>query len=333
MLDCYPTQFQTPYLAMDRRFTASSASPISWWLLAIALAIVAGVSQSAVTQLLICFGALITILLFREEAPWSRSVKFYFFLAVFVVVARVLFRIIFNIQDPQESTALELPGFSINLGFGPAVELFGSVSHEALLAGATDGLRLAAIILSIGMASSLANPRTLLKSTPSALYEIASAVSVAINLAPQMISSLQRVRKARSLRGRSKGLGSMAGTVIPVLEDAIDSSLALAASMDSRGFGRRGNLSKSQVLGARLSSLLAVGFLVVGSFALLVGQTENLGLVLILIGLISSFITVRINSKAQIRTRLEKVKFRIFDAVLMLVSVALLVSAFLGWLA
>jgi len=317
---------------MAKRLTASAASPMSWWLLAIAMAIVAGVSQNALTQVLISIFALITILLFREDAPWSRSVRFYLFLAGFVVVARVMFRIVFNIQDPEESTALDLPGFTINLGFGPAVELFGAVSHESVLGGATDGLRLAAIILSIGMASSLANPRTLLKSTPSALYEIASAISVAINLAPQMISSLQRVRKARSLRGRSKGLGSMAGTVIPVLEDAIDSSLALAASMDSRGFGRRGNLSRSQVLSARLSSLVAVALLAIGSFTLLIGQTELIGSMLIAIGLLASFVTVRINSRSQIRTRFESATFGLFDVALVTMSGALVISAVLGWL-
>jgi energy-coupling factor transport system permease protein len=316
---------------MARRFTASDASPLSWWLLAIAMSVVAGVSQSALTQILICCAALISILLFREEAPWSRSVKFYLFLAGFVVIARVLFRIVFNIQNPNDVTALDLPGFSINLGFGPAVQLFGSIGVQALTGGATDGLRLAAIILSIGMASSLANPRTLLKSTPSALYEIASAISVAINLAPQMISSLQRVRKARSLRGRSKGLGAMAGTVVPVLEDAIDSSLSLAASMDSRGFGRRGNLSKSLVLGARLSSLMAVGFLTVGSFALLVGETQTAGWVLLSAGIVSSFATIRINSKSQIRTRFEPLEFQVFDGLLLIVTLTLLVTAILGW--
>jgi energy-coupling factor transport system permease protein len=318
---------------MARRFTASNASPLTWWLLAISMAIVAGVSQSALTQLLICAGALITILLFREEAPWSRSVKFYMFLAGFVVVARVLFRIVFNIQNPEDTTALDIPGFSVNLGFGPPVELFGAVGIQALVGGATDGLRLAAIILSIGMASSLANPRTLLKSTPSALYEIASAISVAINLAPQMISSLQRVQKARSLRGRSKGLGSMAGTVIPVLEDAIDSSLSLAASMDSRGFGRRGNMSKSLVLSARLSSLMAVGFLSIGSFTLLVGQTQTLGWVLIGVGIMASFASIRINSKSQIRTRYEPAKLQFFDAIVLSFTAALLIAAILGFIA
>jgi len=318
---------------MAKRFSASNASPLSWWLLAITMAIVAGVSQSVLTQIAVCLAALLFILIFREEAPWSRSVKFYLFLAAFVVIARVLFRIVFNIQDPKDTTALDLPGFSVNLGFGPPIELFGAVGTQALTGGATDGLRLAAIILSIGMASSLANPRTLLKSTPSALYEIASAISVAINLAPQMISSLQRVQKARSLRGRSKGLGSMAGTVIPVLEDAIDSSLSLAASMDSRGFGRRGNLSKALIVGARISSLLAIGFLSIGSFALLVGQTQALGWVLIALGITASFATIRINSKSQIRTRFELVKFQVFDALLFILSGALLVGAFLGWFA
>jgi energy-coupling factor transport system permease protein len=316
---------------MAKRFTASTASPLTWWLLAVTMAIVAGISQSALTQILICAAALIAILIFREEAPWSRSVKFYLFLAGFVVIARVLFRIVFNIPNPEDTTALDLPGFSVNLGFGPPVELFGAIGIQALTGGATDGLRLAAIILSIGMASSLANPRTLLKSTPSALYEIASAISVAINLAPQMISSLQRVQKARSLRGRSKGLGSMAGTVIPVLEDAIDSSLSLAASMDSRGFGRRGSLSKPLVLGARLSSLMAVGFLSVGSFALLVGQTQTLGWALIAIGIISSFTSIRINSKSQIRTRFEPVKLQFFDALILSLSAMLLIAAILGW--
>jgi energy-coupling factor transport system permease protein len=318
---------------MARRFTASKASPGSWWLIAITMAIVAGVSLSALTQILICLSALVSILIFREEAPWSRSVKFYLFLAGFVVTARVLFRIVFNRQNPEDTTALDLPGISVNLGFGPPVEIFGDVGVQSLIGGATDGLRLAAIILSIGMASSLANPRTLLKSTPSALYEIASAISVAINLAPQMISSLQRVQKARSLRGRSKGLGSMSGTVIPVLEDAIDSSLSLAASMDSRGFGRRGHMSKSMILGARLSSLLAVAFLSVGSFALLVGQTHTLGWVLLAIGIVASFATIRINSKSHIRTKFEPAKLQFFDVVLFAVSVALLAGAILGWFA
>ena len=91
---------------MARRLTASDASPLSWWLLAISMAVVAGVSQDPLSQILISGGALLAIVAFREQAPWSRSVKFYLFLAGFVVMARVLFRIVFNIQNPDQMTFL-----------------------------------------------------------------------------------------------------------------------------------------------------------------------------------------------------------------------------------
>jgi energy-coupling factor transport system permease protein len=123
----------------------------------------------------------------------------------------------------------------------------------------------------------------------------------------------------------------MAGTVVPVLEDAIDSSLSLAASMDSRGFGRRGNLSRSLVLGARLSSLMAVGFLTVGSFALLVGETQTAGWVILSAGIVSSFVTIRINSKSQIRSRFEPIEFQVLDGLLLIVTLTILVTAILGW--
>jgi len=297
------------------------------------MAVVAGASSSAIVQLAIASSALFLVLLMREDAPWSRSVGFYLALAAFVVIARVLFRIVFNIQDPSESTAISLPQLTLNLGFGPEVKLFGAISFEALSSGATDGLRLAAIILSIGMASSLANPRRLLKATPSALYEIASSISVAINLAPQLIASLQRVRRARALRGRSRGIGSLASTVIPVLEDAIESSLQLAASMDSRGFGRRGEMTKRDLLWARGSSLAAVAFLIIGSFVLLVGARQGLGFLVIALGLIAGYLTVKLNSKARIRTRYQPEVLGLFDYLLLSTALVLVGVAIFGVIA
>jgi hypothetical protein len=78
---------------------------------------------------------------------------------------------------------------------------------------------------------------------------------------------------------------------------------------------------------------MAVGFLSIGSFALLVGQTQTLGWVLIAIGIIASFATVRINSKSQIRTSHEPAKFQFFDVMILSLSGVLLVAAILGWFA
>ncbi len=316
----------------SKLLTASMANPISWWVLALSLAILAGSSSSWILQLAISIASLLTVFVFREDAPWSKSIRFYIYLAIFVILARVLFRIIFNIQVPGAETAINLPALEISLGFGPNVTLFGQVGFSALQSGATDGLRLAAIILSIAMASSLANPRRLLKSTPGALYEIASAISVAINLAPQLINSLQRVRKARTLRGRSRGLGAMAGTVIPVLEDAIDGSLSLAASMDARGFGRKGEQTKTQVVASRVVSLMTIVLISVGIFLLLTSSENQLPAILVLsLGVLASYFTIKLNSKASLRTRLKPEKWQFPDYLLLAFSATFLILALSGW--
>ena len=81
------------------------------------------------------------------------------------------------------------------------VQLLGPVTVESLLAGLYDGLRLATIIICVGAANSLANPKRLLKSVPPALYEIGTALVVAVTIFPQLADSVRRVRAAQSLRG------------------------------------------------------------------------------------------------------------------------------------
>jgi hypothetical protein len=78
--------------------------------------------------------------------------------------------------------------------------------------------------------------------------------------------------------------------------------------------------------------LVAVALLAIGSFTLLIGRTELIGSMLIAIGLLASFVTVRINSRSQIRTRFESATFGVFDVALVTMSGALVISAVLGWL-
>src|SRR5581483_5328465 len=116
------------------------------------------------------------------------------------------------------------------------ISLGGPVSVEATLSAATDGLRLATMLCCIGAANALANPKRALRLLPGALYELGMAVVVSVSVAPQLVESVQRVARARRLRaGRTGGLRALRGIAIPVMEDAMDRSLRLAAAMDSRG--------------------------------------------------------------------------------------------------
>ena len=96
---------------------------------------------------------------------------------------------------------------------------------------------------------------------------------VAINVLPQLADSAARVRAAQQLRGGPEGrfrrLRGVRRLLVPVLEDAFERSLALAAGMDARGYGRSGTATPAQrrTTGAlMIAGLLGV---VVGVYAML----------------------------------------------------------------
>ena len=315
----------------DHLVSAHKTNPLSWWLAGLSLAITASLTSNAFVLIAICIGALSIIKLCRDDSPWAQSIGFYIKLAAIVIFLRVLFRIIFNLGSSTKDAFLLLPSIDIDLGFGNALRLFGPVSASAFNFALVDGFRLAAIILAIGMANSLANPRKLLKSTPGALYEIATAISIAINLAPQLIASLNRVRRARSLRGQSKGMKAITGIVIPVLEDTIDQSMGLAASMSARGFGRKGSRSKLQIIGARLLAFVAICFIVTGAALLLFSPDQQvLELSFLVAGLVLAVISIKLSSTRGTITRYRKEPWRLGDAIILTASLALMVLAFGG---
>ena len=311
--------------------SAARTNPLTWWLAGISLAVVASLTSNLFFLIGISSIALATIRLCRDNSPWGYSIPFYLKLAGIVISLRLLFRIIFNLGSSTKDAVLLLPALDFDLGFGNTLKLFGPISATAFNLALVDGFRLAAIILAVGMANSLANPRKLLKATPGALYEIATALSIAINLAPQLIASLSRVRRARSLRGQSKGMKAITGIVIPVLEDTIDQSMGLAASMSARGFGRRGNRSNAQVIGARLYAFAGICLIITGSAFLLFSPDQQvIDLALLGLGLALAVVSIKLSSARATITRYRREPWRLGDALLLTTSLALVVLAFGG---
>ena len=286
------------------------------------MVVAASLRSDLVSEISLIAMSLGFIAFFRSSKLWGKSIRFYLFLGAFVVAIRVLFRIVFSTGIESGEIALNLP--ILNLG---PIGLLGPVSFATLSAALSDGLRLAAIIIAIGMANTLANPKRLLKSTPGALYEIATAMTVAINLAPQLIESLQRVRKARSLRGRSKGLTALPSIVIPALEDTIEQSLALAASMDARGFGRRGELNQAEIIASRALSLGGLLALSLATYFFLATKQDALGITLALVGIASIAVTIRLASRRNLRTRHKKQRLNPADAALGALGISIAVLA------
>ena len=313
---------------------SAKTNPATWWLVGLSFAITASLTSSPIFLVALGVTSMVCVGLFRENSPWAKSIRFYLQLAIAVILIRVLFRVIFNLEVAPQNPLITLPGFEINLGVGSALQIMGPISAASFFAALVDGLRLAAIILAIGMANSLANPRKLLKATPGALYEIATAISISINLAPQLIASLNRVRRASKLRGQSKGLKALPGIVIPVLEDTIDQSMALAASMAARGFGRRASSSKTRIRLIRAIGLTAVTVLTSGIFLLLISpKSQQLDLAIIAVGFLLTLLYIKMSALGSNRTRFRKIPWRVGDYILLVASAVLLTLAFSGVLA
>jgi energy-coupling factor transport system permease protein len=240
--------------------------PIAWWCWAIGLATAASLTTNPLLLLLIMGSATVVVMARRSGHPFGRSFRLYALLAAVTVVARVVFRIVFGGQEIGH-VLLDLPEIPLP-DWAAGVRLLGPITSEALLAGLYDGLRLAAIIICVGAANSLANPKRLLASVPPALYEIGTALVVAVTIFPQLADSARRVRAAQALRGgTTTGVGRLRRFLVPVLEDALERSLALAAGMDTRGYGRAGGATTRErwVTGGML--LLALTGICVGTYA------------------------------------------------------------------
>lgn len=229
--------------------------PGAWWLWALGLAVAASQTTNPLLVVLLVAVAGVVVANRRGAAPWARGFHVYLVIGVIVIALRVVFRALLDGQ-PGGTVLVTLP--EIPLGeLAAGIRIGGPVTAESLLAALADGLRLAALLCAIGAANTLADPKRLLKALPAALHEVGVVVVVALSVAPQLIASLQRVRRARRLRaGRGRGFRALRAILIPVLEDALDRSLALAASMDSRGYGRSRRVPRR--------TRLATGVLLIG---------------------------------------------------------------------
>jgi energy-coupling factor transport system permease protein len=216
--------------------------PGAWWLWAIALATAASRSTNPLFLGLVLVVAGYVVSARRSTQPWARSYGVFLRLGLVVIAIRTLFHVVFG--GAYGTTVLvTLPEVALP-DWAAGVRIGGQVTAEGLVFALYDGLRLAVLLACVGAANSLADPKRLLRSLPAALYEVSVAVVVTLTAAPQLITSARQVRRARLLRGdTSRGLRAFRTVLVPVLQDALDRSLALAAAMDSRGYGRTAGVS------------------------------------------------------------------------------------------
>ncbi|MBC7261913.1 MAG: energy-coupling factor transporter transmembrane protein EcfT [Chloroflexi bacterium] len=155
----------------------------------------------------------------------------------------------------------------------------GPITLEALLYGLANGASLFAVLLVFATFNLGMDAHRLLRWLPAGLYQAGLIVSIALAFVPQLITSLKEIREAQLLRGhRFRAMRDWIPLFVPLLTTALERSLTLAESMESRGFGgtERFTVADSNALpvsttAAAATTNLQRGATLAGLLALLVG--------------------------------------------------------------
>ena len=242
--------------------SARTVHPWSWWGWAAGCGIAISLTNNPLLVVLVTAAVALVVTLRRTDEPWARSAGVYAGMALTVVVIRVFFQVLIG-GDGTGTVLFRLPKVSLP-DWAAGIRLGGPVTAEGLAATGYDALRLAGMLICFGAANSLANPRRVLKSVPAALHDVSVAIVIALAVFPQLIASVQRVRRARRLRGDTrKGMRALVAVLVPVLEDSVETSMSLARGMESRGYGRTRN-DRQVRPGTRILLVLSVMGLTLG---------------------------------------------------------------------
>lgn len=275
----------------------------AWWLWALGLATAASRTTNPLLLGLLVGVAGYVVAARRTDAPWARSYSTFVRLGLLVIGIRLVFSVVLGSPIPGSHLLFTLPGVPLP-HWAQGVRIGGRVTAEQLVFAFYDGAKLATLLICVGAANALANPARLLKSLPGALYEVGVAVVVAMTFAPNMVADVVRLRTARRLRGRpTGGIRAVLQIGLPVLEGALERSVAVAASMDARGYGRTARVPPSV---RHTTSVLTLGGLLgvcAGTYGLLAAEGASYGLPVLAVGLLAALAGLRLGGRRSVRTR------------------------------
>ncbi len=256
---------------------------MAWWLWGLTLAAAASRTTNPFYLVVIVLVIGIVVLQ-RREVGASSTLGIFLGIAAVAIALRVLMTIVFGNGVVGTHVLFTLPEIPLP-DWLAGIRLGGPVSLEAVLVAFYYGLQLAAILVCVGACNVLADPRRLLRYVPATLYDVGTAIVVALTYVPRLAEEARQVRAARRLRGHSgRGVRELARLALPVMESSLERSLQLAASMESRGYGRITLDPRTRRRATAMTVLGLVG-VVVGLYGLLGGSTPTaVGLPTLLIG-------------------------------------------------
>jgi len=229
---------------------------VRWWVWTVLLALAMSATQSVI--LIPFFLGLLFWIVRRVARVQRHTFSMLVGLIASILLLRIMFQMFFGI--PVGNTILfRLPEIDIlNVG----LRIGGIFTLESLQTAAREAITLGGIIVALLASSMMIPVSSLVRRLPSGFSNVALVLSIALSFLPQLLKDVKRNLRANRWRGHSKPkLGVLATNLVNVVENALEKSIQLSASMWRRGLGSD-NEWRSNSLGLFGTILFLSGYLI-----------------------------------------------------------------------
>ena len=283
-----------------------SLHPFAWWAWGLGIALTASQSPGTLALILLCIGAAMVVYSKKSDQPWAKAFAIGVRLGLIAFAIRMIIGITLSVPIPG-NTLFTLPTIPLPEWMA-GIRIGGPVTSERLAITATEGLTFFTLIIAISAASALANPKQGLRVLPGVMHQAGVALIISTTLIPHFVTSIQRVKQARRLRGDTQRI-AFRKIAVPIFEDSLQRAINLGAAMESRGYGfndsATGRRFGSQIL---LSSVVVITIGVSLFLAAIEGAAIAFGVGVILLTtglLVANRSTKRTRYRPQIWERAE----------------------------
>jgi energy-coupling factor transport system permease protein len=285
--------------------TTSPLHAVTWALWAVAAAACVQLAPSPVYVTLVIGIALLVVTAHRLDTTLARAFPLLLGLGVTFAVIRVVLTALTShdpgAAGPPPDAWFTLPQFTVPRILG-GFTIGGTVDGVVVLSAASQAYAVVGVMAAFGAFNAVASHHELLQASPPAFHEPGLIVTVALAFVPSMMLAVQASREADRARtgGRAVRRGRLLRTAVPIVESGLERAMALAESMDSRGFAHHTAQRGDRVAAwLGLASMLALG----GSFLALVGRASTSALVAAAAGTVGLAAAVVVASRGARHTR------------------------------
>lgn len=299
------------------RAGAPALHAVTWLVWAVAASATVQLASSPVYVALVIAAALVVVSAHGRDTALSAA--FPLLLAAGAVFALVRVVLTAATTHGVGTVWLTLPSATLPRVLG-GFTVGGTVEAPVVLGAAAEGFAVVGIVAAFAAFNAVVSHAELVETAPRAFHEPGLVVTVALAFVPSTVTAARAVREADRARtgGRVVRRGRLLRQLVPLLESGMERAVALAESMDARGFAHHRAGSGERAAGwAGAGCLLALG----AAFVALVSGAERVALGLGAVGLAALVAAIALASRASGRARYRPRRLTRTDVAVMAVVV------------